>query len=77
MPDERFIFTRFIDNSRQEHNNDMEQVEHGTITENSEKRYSSPKAKLVFIRTHCLLYESNGNESMTEYDYGNGGFSEE
>ena len=55
----------------------MEQVEHGTVAENSGKRYSSPKAKLVFIRTHSLLYESNGNESMTEYDYGNGGFSEE
>ena len=77
MPGERFIFTRFIGNSRQEHNNDMEQVEHGTIAENREKRYSSPNTKLVLVSTHCILYQSNGNESMTEYDYGNGGFSEE
>lgn len=40
-------------------------------------RYRSPKAKVIEVRAQNVLCLSNGNEPMSEVDYGDGGFSEE
>ena len=56
----------------------MEQGKHDTSAEdNSVKRYASPRTTVVFIKAQGVLCQSNGNYSMSEYDYGSGGFSEQ
>lgn len=40
-------------------------------------RYKNPEVKVIFFKTQGILCYSNGNDSMREYDYGNGGFGEE
>lgn len=40
-------------------------------------RYRSPKVKVIEVRAQNVLCLSNGNEPMSEVDYGDGGFSEE
>ncbi len=54
----------------------MEQVKHDATAGDSLKRYVSPKAMAVFVKAQGMLCQSNGNEPMREYDYGNGGFGE-
>ena len=39
-------------------------------------RYVSRETKVIFIKAHSVLCQSNGNDSMPEYDYGDGGFCE-
>ena len=39
-------------------------------------RYVSTETKVIFIKAHSVLCQSNGNDSMPEYDYGDGGFCE-
>ena len=40
-------------------------------------RYRSPKITEISVNVQSVLCMSGGNDSMREYDYGNGGFSEE
>ncbi|MCQ2118673.1 MAG: hypothetical protein MJY84_01985 [Bacteroidales bacterium] len=40
-------------------------------------RYRSPRINLIEINVQNVLCLSPGNESMREYDYGDGGFVEE
>lgn len=37
-------------------------------------RYRKPEVKVVFVKAQNILCQSNGNEPMSEVDYGNGGF---
>ena len=50
------------------------------INKQYEKRrknlYVSPKVKTVEIKTQAIICQSGGNESMPEYDWGNGGFKQ-
>lgn len=39
------------------------------------KSYKAPQAKVVEVYVQNVLCQSKGNESMREYDYGDGGFS--
>lgn len=39
-------------------------------------RYRSPEEKVIFVKAHGILCYSDGNDSMSETDYGNGGFGE-
>ena len=56
----------------------MKQVKYDTATgDNSVKRYASPRTTVVFVKAQRVLCQSNGNDSMREVDYGDGGFSEE
>ena len=38
------------------------------------KAYKSPQAEDIEVSVHNILCQSDGNESMREYDYGDGGF---
>ena len=38
------------------------------------KAYKSPQAEVIEVSVHNILCQSDGNESMREYDYGDGGF---
>ena len=42
----------------------------------SEKAYYSPQTKVIIVNVQNVLCQS-GNKSMREYDYGDGGFSQE
>lgn len=56
----------------------MEQVKYDAVVgENSVKRYASPRTTAVFVKAQRVLCQSNGNDSMGEYDFGDGGFNEE
>lgn len=37
-------------------------------------QYRSPEVKVVFVKAQNMFCQSNGNEPMSEVDYGNGGF---
>lgn len=52
----------------------MEKVKHGNAAGDSVKRYRSPETRVVFVKAQGVLCGSN--DSMREYDYGNGGFGE-
>ncbi len=43
----------------------------------SEEVYKAPQVKVIEIKVQSVLCQSPGNEPMREYDYGDGGFSEE
>ena len=38
--------------------------------------YSSPQCEGIEVKTQTVLCQSGGNESMPEYDWGNGGFKQ-
>lgn len=38
--------------------------------------YVSPKLKTIEVKTHSIICQSGGNESMEEVYYGDGGFKE-
>ena len=46
-------------------------------TNDSRLRYGRPEVKAIEVKARHVLCLSNGNESMREVDYGDGGFSEE
>ena len=49
-----------------------------TINTNDKRlRYRNPEIKEIPLAMQKVLCQSNGNESMREVDYGNGGFGEE
>ena len=54
----------------------MDKVRHCTVVEDNRKLYSSPQAKIIFVKAQNVLCQS-GNEAMREYDFGEGGFGEE
>lgn len=55
----------------------MDQVKHNTAAgDNSVKLYASPRTTVVFVKAQGVLCLSNGNDSMGEYDFGDGGFNE-
>ena len=39
-------------------------------------RYSSPEIAEIYVNAQSVLCQSNGNDSMLEYDYRDGGFGE-
>ena len=39
-------------------------------------RYRSPELKEIHYTVQSILCQSEGNDSMREYDYGTGGFRE-
>lgn len=41
------------------------------------QEYASPSVKVIEVNAQRVLCQSNGNYSMSEYDYGSGGFSEQ
>lgn len=45
-------------------------------TNDSRLGYMSPEVNEIPMDTRNVLCQSPGNESMPEYDYGDGGFSE-
>ena len=40
----------------------------------SRKDYNAPQAEAIEVNAQNVLCQSNGNEPMREYDYGDGGF---
>lgn len=49
----------------------MEQVKHDTVDGVSEKRYTRPRAKVVFVKTQGMLCVSNPDKYTTEMEAGN------
>lgn len=41
------------------------------------QEYTSPSVKVIEVNAQRVLCVSYGNDSMREYDYGSGGFSEQ
>ena len=54
----------------------MEQTKYIAAAENNVKWYRGPEVRVVFVKAQGMLCDSNGNDPMREYDYGNGGFGE-
>lgn len=50
---------------------DMEQVTHDTVAENSEKWYTSPKVRVVFVKAqHVLCGSLYGSPSSNQWSDG-------
>lgn len=40
------------------------------------QNYYTPQCEVIEVKTQTVLCQSGGNESMPEYDWGNGGFKQ-
>ncbi len=58
-------------------NTNMNIVKHSVLEGNSRQRYIIPATKEIYVEAQWLLCLSPGNDSMREYDCGDGGFSRE